>query len=472
MHPQRFTDGRVPDPGIRRLFTLEHRWQRWLDVEAALAAAQADVGMVPHAAAAAIGAAAQLDRLDVERIHRGIAETSHPLMALIVRLTEATGEPHGGWVHWGVTSQNIMQTGDVLVLREAHAVLLDLFAGVLDAAADLAEGGADIVLAGRTHGQHAVPITFGFKASVWIDELSRHVTRLGHAAEHAFRAMTGGAAGTFAGLGPDGPAVQAGVARRLGLGSMTVPARSIADPFAEYACALGILASTSGRIARDVALLMTTEVGEVAEPQPPATVGSSTMPHKRNPQLSQDVIAITAQIRALVPLALEAMMQDHEGDGAGTAVMDDVLARACVLSGDALTRLVVILDGLELDTDRMRRNLELTDGLISSEAVMLALGRMIGRQHAHDVVSEAARAATSDGRRFVDALAADERVVAHLDATAIATLLDTAEHTGRSGQIAHDGAARARTLAAQLRRDGQRPPGAATADDDDLRAMR
>jgi adenylosuccinate lyase len=263
--------------------------------------------------------------------------------------------------------------------------------------------------------------------------------------------MTGGAAGTFAGLGPDGPTVQAGVARRLGLRPMTVPARSIADPFAEYVCALGILASTSGRIARDVALLMTTEVAEVAEPQPPATVGSSTMPHKRNPQLSQDVIAITAQIRALVPLALEGMLQDHEGDGAGTAIMDDVLARACVLSGDTLTRLVVILGGLELDTDRMRRNLEITDGLVSSEAVMLALGRVIGRQHAHDVVSEAASAAGRDGRRFADALGTDPRVTAHLDATAIAALLDPAHHTGRSSEIAHEGASRARTLAARLR---------------------
>lgn len=452
MNGPRFTDGRVPDAGIRSLFALEHRWQRWLDVEGALAAAQADVGMVPHASAEAIGAAAQLEDLDVDRIHRGIAETSHPLMALIVMLAEAAGDPHGGWVHWGVTTQNVTQTGDVLVLREAHEVLLDLLAGVLDAAADLAENGADVVLAGRTHGQHAVPITFGFKVAVWIDELSRHVTRLLRAADHGFRAMTGGAAGTFAGLGPEGPAVQAGVARRLGLEAMTVPARSIADPFAEYVCALGMLASTSGRIAREVALLMTTEVGEVREPQPPATVGSSTMPHKRNPQLSQDVIAIAAQVRALVPLALEGMLQDHEGDGVGTAIMDDALARACILSGDALTRLVVILGGLELDTSRMARNLESTHGLIGSEAVMLALGRIIGRQHAHDVVSEAAVAVRRDGSRLADALAADPRVTSHLDAAAITALLDPSQHTGRSREIANDGAALARTLAARLRR--------------------
>lgn len=451
MDEPRFTDARVPDAGLRQLFAIEHRWQRWLDVERALADAQAELGIVPRGSAAAIAAAADLARLDVDRVRRGIAETSHPLMALIQELSEAAGEPHGGWVHWGATTQNIMQTGDVLVLREAHHRLLDLLAGVLGVAADLAERGAEMVMAGRTHGQHAVPITFGFKVAVWIDEITRHVTRLRRAGDHAFVAMTGGAAGTFASLGSSGPAVEAGVARRLGLRPMDVPARSIADPFAEYVCALGLLACTSGKIAHEVALLMKTEVGEVREPQPPATVGSSTMPHKRNPQLSQDVLTVSAQIRAIVPLALEAMSQEHEGDGAGTAMMDDALARACILSGDALTRLAVILGGLELDPARMRVNLDITDGLIVSEAVMLTLGEAIGRQRAHAAVSDAARAAGRDGGRFLDALAADSRVSAHLDTAAITALLDPSRHTGQCIDMAHDGARRARELVAELR---------------------
>ena len=192
MDEPRFTDARVSDAGLRQLFAIEHRWQRWLDVERALADAQAELGIVPRRSAAAIAAAADLARLDVDRIRRGIAETSHPLMALIIELSEAAGEPHGGWVHWGATTQNVMQTGDVLVLREAHRRLLDLLAGVLGVAADLAERGAEMVMAGRTHGQHAVPITFGFKVAVWIDEIIRHVTRLRHAGDHAFVAMTGG----------------------------------------------------------------------------------------------------------------------------------------------------------------------------------------------------------------------------------------------------------------------------------------
>jgi 3-carboxy-cis,cis-muconate cycloisomerase len=290
---ERFTDARVPDPGLRALFGRQHRWQCWLDVEAALAVAEAECGVIPAAAAEAIESAARLTGLDAARIERGIAESSHPLMALVTELSAAAGE-HGGWVHWGATTQNITQTGDVLVLREAHRRILRLLAGVLTVAADLAERTAGLPAAGRTHGQHAVPITFGFKPAGWIDELDRHVTRLRSAEGRVFTAMTGGAAGTFASLGQAGPRVQDAVAARLGLAPMTVPSRAIADSFAEYACLLGLLGATGTRIAGEVYQLMKTELAEASEPAPPGTVGSSTMPHKRNPQLCDDCITIGA----------------------------------------------------------------------------------------------------------------------------------------------------------------------------------
>ena len=388
---ERFTDARVPDPGIRALFARQHRWQRWLDVEAALAAAEAEYGVIPAAAAPAIASAARLADLDTGRIERGIAATSHPLMALITELSTAAGE-HGGWVHWGATTQNITQTGDVLVLREAHRKILELLAGILLAAAGLAERTAGLLAAGRTHGQQAVPITFGFKPAGWIDELDRHVTRLRSAEPRVFTAMTGGAVGTFASLGPDGPRVQAAVAARLGLASMAVPSRAIADSLAEYVCLLGLLGSTGTRIAHEVYQLMKTELAEASEPVPPGTVGSSTMPHKRNPQLSDDCITIGAQLRAVVPLALEGMLHDHENDGAHSAMLDDAVQRACELTGDLLVRLEVIVSGLEVNPNRMRANLDLTGGLISSEAIMLELGRAIGRPRAHEVIYDAARA--------------------------------------------------------------------------------
>lgn len=445
-----FTDARVPNAKIRPLFSLEHRWQRWLDVEAALAKAEAEAGIVPVAAADAICKAASLDAMDADHISERVLETSHPLMALVHELSEAVGEPHGGWVHWGATTQNITQTGDALVLREAHEIIQRLLGDILRSLADLADTGAQMVMAGRTHGQQAVPITFGLKAATWIDEMLRHLDRLEQTEPRIFTAMTGGAVGSFASLGEQGPAVQAGVAKHLGLNPMKVPARSISDGYAEYVCVLGLLASTSGRIASEIYTLMKTEFGEVREAAPRGTIGSSTMPHKYNPQLTDDVLAISAQVRALVPLAMDGMIHDHEVNGANSMMMDSALQQACTLSGDLLVRLHAILDNLELNEKRMRSNLDLTKGLVSSESVMLALGKTIGRQHAHDVVYEAAQMVTREGATFIDALLADERVSAHLSREQLETLLDPASKTGLSASIAHDSATRATLAATEL----------------------
>src|SRR5437870_952380 len=201
---------------------------------------------------------------------------------------------------------------------------------------------------------------------------------------------------------------------------MTVPSRTIGDHLAENICLFGLLAATSAKIAREIYTLMKTEFGEVEEPVPPGTVGSSTMPQKRNPKLCQDIIAAAAEVRASVPLALEAMQTEHEADRTTSLIMEAAEARAAIALGDALSRLVEVLRGLRLAPERMRRNLDLGGGLIMAEAVMLDLGKTIGRQHAHDVVYDAAQAAAVEGKPFAELLAADQRVSAHLDAPAIA----------------------------------------------------
>src|SRR5215831_18620501 len=365
------TAARVSDPGIRALYRLENRWQAWLDVEAALAEAQEELGIIPNGAAEAIGRAAHLELLDRARIDEGFARTGHTIVPLVWELSRVTGDPYGGWVHWGATTQNITQTGDLLVLRQAHGIFLGLIGEALSAMADLAERGADMPIAGRTHGQHAVPATFGFKAAVWIDELIRQTERLKQAAPRLFVAMLGGGAGTYASLGKMGPPVQQEIGRLLGFGSMTVPARTIGDHLAENICLLGLLAATCGKIGREIYTLMKTEFGEVEEPVPPGTVGSSTMPQKRNPTLCQDIIAASAEIRSTVPLALEAMMIEHEADRTSEIMMHSVNARAAIATGDMLSRLVETLRGLNLDPGRMRANLDLGGGLIMGEAVML-----------------------------------------------------------------------------------------------------
>jgi len=444
------TATRVSDPGLRALYRQENRWQAWLDVEAALAHAQAGLGIIPAAAAEAIAAKAKLELMDRARIDEGFARTGHTLVPLVWELGRIVGEPHGGWVHWGATTQNITQTGDLLVLRQAHAIFFRQIGDVLAAMADLAERTADMAMPGRTHGQHAVPATFGYKVAVWIDELLRHIDRLREVRSRLFVAMLGGGAGTFASLGAQGPSVQEAIGRQLGFGSMRVPSRALGDHLAENICILGLLAATCGKIGREVYTLMKTEFGEVEEPVPPGTVGSSTMPQKRNPKLCQDIIAAAAEVRSQVPLALEAMTTEHEADRTTSLMMDSAEARACIATGDMLARLGEIMRGLSVDPKRMRANLDLGGGLIMAEAVMLDLGAAIGRQHAHDVVYDAAQAAFVEGKSFSDLLSADTRLTAHMDRKAIEKLLDPTAYTGLCADMAREGVSRARTEAAKL----------------------
>ncbi len=448
------TATRVADPGLRALYQLENRWQAWLDVEVALAKAQAELGIVPPGAAEAIARAARLERLDRARLDEGFARTGHTIVPLVWELARVVGEPHGGWVHWGATTQNITQTGDLLVLRQAHGIFRRLIGAALTAMADLAERGAEFAMPGRTHGQHAVPATFGYKVAVWIDELLRHVERLEQIRPRLFVAMLGGGAGTFASLGKQGPPVQAGIGKHLGFGTMAVPSRALGDHLAENLCLLGLIAATCAKIGREIYTLMKTEFGEVEEPVPPGTVGSSTMPQKRNPKLCQDIIALAADVRAQVPVALEAMQTEHEADRTTSVMFDTAESRACVALGDALSRLGEVLRGLKLDPTRMRQNLDLGGGLIMAEAVMLQLGATLGRQHAHDIVYDAAQAAAVEARAFGDLLAADKRVTAHLDAAAIRALLDPVAYTGLCADMARAGAARARAAAATIGLDG------------------
>src|SRR5215813_3721202 len=446
------TSLRIDDPGVRALFTEAARFQSWLDVEAALAQAQAELGIIPEAAAQEITRRAHLKYLDLAAVREGLARTGHPLVPLVWELDRACDGEAGGYVHWGATTQNITQTGQLLQVRRAHAIFLGQLATILTTLAGLAERTKDVLLPGRTHGQHAVPATFGFKVAVWIDELVRHVERLRGAESRVFVAMLGGGAGTLASLGEPGLATQDKMAARLGLTAMPVPARTIGDHQAEYVTLLGMLAATSGKIGREIYTLMKQEFGEVEEPVPAGTVGSSTMPQKRNPKLSQDVIAAAAQIRALVPLALDAMQTEHEADRATSIMMSRAIVQACELTGDMLQRMIVLFEGLQVFPDRMRANLDLSGGLIMAEALMLELGKQIGRQRAHDAVYEAAQAAVTEGRPFRETLAKDPHVSAGLTAAQIEALLDPARYTGLCRQFAERGAAAARRIALDIRR--------------------
>src|SRR5712691_8451232 len=267
------TSLRIEDPGVRALFTEAARFQSWLDVEAALAQSQAELGVIPVAAAKEITSKAHLKYLDLAAVRAGLAKTGHPLVPLVWELDRVCEGDAGGYVHWGATTQNVTQTGQLLQVRGAHDIFLLQLATILTTLADLAERTKDVLLPGRTHGQHAVPATFGFKVAVWIDELCRHVERSQGCEGRVFVAMLGGGAGTLASLGEPGLATQDNMAARLGMASMPMPARTIGDHQAEYVTLLGMLAATGGKMAREIYTLMKKEFGEVEEPVPAGTVG-------------------------------------------------------------------------------------------------------------------------------------------------------------------------------------------------------
>jgi len=442
---------RVRDPGIQALFTQEARWQSWLDVEAALARAQAEIGMIPEAAAAEIGRKARLELFDLERVTEGLRVTGHGLVPLVWELDRLCEGDTGGYVHWGATTQNITQTGTLLQTRKAHRIVLAELADLLEAFARLAERTKDDAIAGRTHGQHAVPSTFGAKVAVWLDELCRHAERLRQLEPRAFVAMLGGGAGTAASFEGHASALQRRMGELLGLGSMPLPGRTIYDHLTEYVLALAMLGTSCGKAAREVRKLMAEEFGEVEEPVPPGTVGSSTMPQKRNPKLCQDIIADETHLRSLVPVALEAMLGDHEADGSRSMMIDRALRQAVELTGDILVRLLDVAEGLRVFPERMRENLELSGGLIMAESLMLELGREIGRQRAHDAIYEAAQEAATSGESFASLLAKDPEVAERLGAGRLAELLDPVRYTGDSASQASEQAARALRVAAELR---------------------
>ena len=432
------------------LFTEDSIYQTWLDVEVALAAAQAELGIIPAPAAAEIAAKAKLELVDRAAFASHLEQTGHALVSLVWQVDKLCAGDAGGYLHWGATTVNITQTALLLLVRRAHRMILHDLAALLRHLAGLADRTCDYAMAGRTHGQHALPITFGFKVATWIDELLRHDERLRQLEPRTFRAMYGGGAGTLASLGDDGPAVQRGFAEQLDMAVMELPARTARDHLAEYVAALAMLCGTLARIAREVYTLMKPEFGEAEEAVPHGAVGSSTMPQKRNPKLCMLVLQLTARVRAHVAPALESLAAEHEEDGSQYQVMEHALTDAVVAAGEALQATAALADGLRLDRERMRRNLDLTRGLIVSERVMLALGERVGRQHAHDLVYEAAQRAHATGTTFAVELQELPEVAANLPPEQLAELLDASRYVGLSAEFARDAAAAARAAASRL----------------------
>lgn len=380
--------------------------QAWLDVEAALAQAQAELGLIPADAAATITAHARATLFDTDALAEKIAFAQHPLVPVLHRFEVLCGEPAAGYLHWGATTQNIFDTASALQMKATHALIVTQLDDAMTTLAELALTHRSTVQAGRTHGQHALPMTFGFKLSGWLDELGRDRERLQYRFDTSFPACMGGAIGTFAAMGPAGREVERRLAARLGLQPAGLPLRSSYDRAADYIGALGVLAGTAQKIAQDVVFMQRSEIGELAESFHLGKVGSSTMAHKRNPSTALLLASLCRMLRGRVPMALEAMVRMDEGDSSATNVTDTLLPEVAMLAASIAETLSALARGLVAHPQAMQHNLACTAGLISSEAVMMRLTPLIGRHTAHKVLYDAAQQAQSAQVPFVLAIRA------------------------------------------------------------------
>ncbi len=417
---------------MRAVFDERAYFQRMLDVEAALARVQGRLGIIPADAARAIAAAARFDNLSADELAASARNVGYPVVGLVQGLSRAAGE-HGGWTHWGATTQDIMDTATVLQVRDGLRLVRDEVAAIVRALADQADRHRETVMAGRTHLQHALPITFGLKCAIWLQPLATHVARLDQLRPRVEQVEFGGAAGTLASLGEQGVAVMEALAAELGLAAPAAPWHVCRDALAESVGFLGLVCGSLAKIATDVILLAQSEIAEVSEPYVAGRGSSSTMPQKRNPIASEYVLAAARLVQALVPVMQGAMAQDHERATGPWQAEALALPQAFVLTHGALLHARAIAEGMVVDPDRMRRNLDATGGLIVAEAVMMGLAPHLGRGEAHHVVKHACDRALADGIGLADALAREPEVSSRLDRAAIERLTDPAAYLGSAG---------------------------------------
>jgi adenylosuccinate lyase len=426
------------------MFSARARFQRWLDVEASLARAQASLGIIPEHAAESISSKARVDLLDLTRYEELYRKSGHPMVAFLRLFQPIVDGDAGQFVHLGATTQDVMDTATMMALRDAQGIFHQSLRRIEGSLLDLAEEHADTIMVGRTHGVQALPITFGYKVATWAREIQRNIERLEQCGGRMFVLQLSGAVGTMAAFGPKGPEIQALVAQDLGLGVPDICWHASRDRFAEFVNLLALVGGALGRIAQEVYLLMATEVDEVREPWESGVVGSSTMPHKVNPQMCQTMMSLARKLRYDAAFVTEVMMVDHERNLEHFLGEMQTLERACTEMGELLTLGEYVARGLTVNVTAMRRNLDLLKGLLLSESVMIELGSHVGKQTAHEIVYEDAMEALRGDASFLDVLLADHRVNEHLGRNEIEMLLDPERYTGLAAQMAREVVSRSR----------------------------
>ncbi|NLX44390.1 MAG: adenylosuccinate lyase family protein [Treponema sp.] len=421
-------------PEMRQVFDDRVRYQRWLDIEVVLAKVQAEMGGIPQEAADEIARAAKIEELDADFIKAELGRTGHSLLPLLKAVQKRCRDNLGEYIHYGPTTQDIEDTGAVLEIKEASKILLRDLIRIEKAILFLAEKYKDFPMAGRTHNQQGLPITLGLKFANWAAEIRRGIERLKGIRERVFVGMLHGGTGTMAGLGERAWETAERVMERLGLGLPPTGWGSARDTVAEYQVVLGILAGSLGRVSNEIFQLARTEINEFREPLGEHYVGSSTMPHKRNPEVTEFIVAMCRIVMSNVQLALQAMVSEHERDTRAWRLDWHSIPESSIMLHKALSALTFIVEGLEIDEKRIGQNLDMLHGMLFSEALMFYLGKKVGKQTAHHLIRDAILGTQNTDKTFKELLM-DSRVIhENLSLAELDSIMDYSKHVGESAR--------------------------------------
>lgn len=420
---------------FRNIFNDHNRLQKWYDFEAAFALEQGELGIIPKVAAADIAANCKISKIDVNAVAAEIRRIKHPLVPAVKAVQKLCKGDHGEYIHFGPTTQDVLDTAVMLQIKDAHALYLRDIRAVGNALAKLCEKHRDTPMVGRSHGVQALPITFGHKAAIWLSEMGRNYERLRQLEPRVFVGGMVGAVGTQASFGPKAKELEQRVMKRLGLGVADINWQPARDRFAEYVNVLGLISATLAKIANEIIILEHTEIGELYEPFSAGKVGSSTMPHKRNPSSCEAVVGASRAVRYNVAYMLESMLIEHERDGSAWRGEWKALPESCLIVGGMLSIMKYVLSDLHVDAKRMRNNLDSLGGFLLSERVMFELSDKVGKQTAHDLVYEASMHGIENGVSFESALMQNAQVKQAMTAAELKAALDPTTYVGRAPEI-------------------------------------
>jgi adenylosuccinate lyase len=422
-------------PELARIFDEKARYQRWLDFEAALAKVQAEVGVIPREAAEEIGRKAKLEHLDLEKVHNGYLHSRNSIIPLINGLRQACEANYGEYVHYGVTTQDVLDTAESLELRATLTVIYTDLRALELVCLDLAKRHRSTPMVARTHGQQALPTTFGLKVVVWVNELRRHIERIKSIYERVSAGQLGGAVGTLAALGPQALEIARRTLKLLGLDYASVAWHSSRDNIGELASIFSLLMTTLEKMANEVFQLQKTEIGELREPAPDKAMASSTMPHKQNPVICERVVVLSRHVRYLAGTIVESMAHEHERDARCLWTEWLAMPQLCIYTGAGLRYVLDVMSSLEVRADRMLKNLYLQKSFITSEWLLFRLSSAIGRTRSSEKLHELSKKAAESGTSLKEAVADDPEIGSILSPEELAYLDHPERYIGHALQI-------------------------------------